>query len=168
MFVDIANSGSSQDFMAASAPAAAWTGHAEIAMPTIQQMVTNLRESMKEVHDKLGETDTDASPPAAEQWSSFKPQIPHEASLNLSHEASPREFEPHWDDSRPGLGDVLAAAVARAKSANRFEVVRDSVTGEPTDSLMHPKARPYAESRNVYTVRISCNSITAVEYHETV
>eukprot|EP00892_Ulva_mutabilis_P004459 jgi/Ulvmu1/2385/UM130_0018.1 len=119
--------------------------------PTIQQMVTNLRESMKEVHDRVGEA----------------------AALDPVHdvlEQKPRHDEPQQDPvptvvpsarllsrgindkkSYPGLGHALRNAVFQAQVANRFDVVRDSVTGEPTEALMVPTDRPFAEARNILT-----------------
>lgn len=156
--VDIAASSSSLEITEATGHGAEWTAHTGQAMPTIQQLVTNLRESMKEVNARVGDADTKSIPQTAELHQA-DPQLTSDISPPSLH--VPRPPYSTQDGDPPGIGDILATAVARAKGANRFEVVRDSVTGEPTDSLMHPKDRPHAEARNIFTVcpcqKIQCS-----------
>lgn len=135
---------------------AEWTAHTGQAMPTIQQMVKTLRESMKEVYARVGDADTNSTS-QPEELHRADPQLTADIPSPLLHAPPPPESA--QDGERPAIGNILATAVARAKGANRFEVVRDSVTGQPTDALMHPKDRPHAEARNIFTV-CPCHSCT--------
>lgn len=123
------------------------------AVPTIQQMVTNLRESMEKVQERLADTDQSPNPESTqvpESLSVARPEAHPDASATSTPHSPP---QPHQRSKHPGMGDSLASAVARANGASRFAVVRDSVTGEPVDALIPTKDRPLADAKNIYTVR---------------
>lgn len=52
-----------------------------------------------------------------------------------------------------GVGKAIASAVTRTMGEKRFHSVRDSMNGEMLDDRGRPPARPYAEARNILTVR---------------
>lgn len=125
--------------------------------PSIQQMVTNLRESMKEVQARVGEAFTeDMMDEVIDlQPSSGQLVMQDTVSTPVLEVMPPDAFQS--DENARILGSALHSAVSRANGANRFDVVRDSVTGEPTDVLMHPRDRPLADSKNIFTVRTSAD-----------
>jgi hypothetical protein len=116
------------------------------AHPSIQQLVYNLRRSLKAVEGKIGMRDVSVpseheSARQSTAGSSRKPGIP----------PKPPGFTNV--DLHDGLGGSLSSAISRALGANRFGVVRDSLTGHQADALMLPPTRPFADERNVLTVR---------------
>lgn len=119
--------------------------------PSIQQLVTNLRESMKGVQARVSDTAfVEPVPVLIDQRPSSDDLFLHtEPVAEWSDMVLPKD---HRQTTHQGLGYALSTAVLRAKGANRFDVVRDSVTGEPTEALMLPPDRPHAESKNVLTV----------------
>lgn len=64
-----------------------------------------------------------------------------------------------------GVGKAIASAVTRTMGEARFHSVRDSMNGEVVDAGRRPPARPYAEARNVLTVRRPLLSCAMQELH---
>lgn len=113
---------------------------------SIQQLVAHLSDSAQRVQDRIGVQDV----PAVEQPLEQQPEpMPDGAPTQESRPTvNPDKFGLH-----KSFGAAMTAAVSQAMSAGRFDAVRDSLTGDQVDSLMHLPQRPLAEPKNVLTVR---------------
>jgi hypothetical protein len=108
--------------------------------PSIMEMVSHLRDSMVEIQSRLG-----ASGVHADELPSRKDA------------ADSQPAQPATDARRFGLQDsfktAMVNAVAQLLNANRFAVVRDSLTGQQPDESLHPPPRPFADEKNILSVR---------------
>ena len=116
---------------------------------SIQQLVDHLSDSAQRVQGKIGVKDM----PANTLQTAPKPSFPEEDRSQAVQAPSRPTVNPDKFGLHRSLGTAITAAVSQATSDGRFNNVRDSLTGDQADALMHPPQRPLAEPKNVLTVR---------------